>query len=198
MRRVRTTEHSRPSTIGRLAAIGTFVAVGSAAFAISATAESDQTAQNEDLPVRTVTVSATDAVALSTDRAAVASALAEALEARAELTATEPPPPPEPEPTPEPEPEPEPAPEPAPASGAVDVSVWDRVAQCESGGNWSINTGNGYYGGLQFNLDSWRWVGGSGYPHEASKAEQIARAEILLERQGWNAWPSCSRQLGLR
>jgi LysM repeat protein len=83
-------------------------------------------------------------------------------------------------------------------SSTTDAGVWDRLAQCESSGNWSINTGNGYYGGLQFALSSWEWVGGTGYPHEASKAEQIARAEILLERQGWNAWPSCSRQLGLR
>jgi LysM repeat protein len=86
---------------------------------------------------------------------------------------------------------------PAP-QGTVSMSTWDRLAQCESGGNWSINTGNGFYGGLQFSLSSWRWVGGSGYPHQASKAEQIARAEILLERQGWaRAWPACSRQLGL-
>ncbi len=77
-------------------------------------------------------------------------------------------------------------------------ALWDRVARCESGGNWSINTGNGFYGGLQFALSSWRWVGGSGYPHRASKAEQIRRAEVLLARQGWRAWPSCSRQLGLR
>jgi hypothetical protein len=77
-------------------------------------------------------------------------------------------------------------------------AMWERLAQCESGGNWSINTGNGYYGGLQFSLSSWQWVGGSGYPHRASRAEQIHRAEILLSRQGWNAWPSCSRQLGFR
>jgi hypothetical protein len=76
--------------------------------------------------------------------------------------------------------------------------MWERLAGCESGHNWSINTGNGYYGGLQFSLSSWRWVGGSGYPHQASRAEQIRRAEILLSRQGWNAWPSCSRQLGYR
>jgi LysM repeat protein len=81
---------------------------------------------------------------------------------------------------------------------STDAGVWDRLAQCESSGDWSINTGNGYYGGLQFALSSWEWVGGSGYPHEASKAEQIARAEILLERQGWDAWPACSSQLGLR
>ena len=76
--------------------------------------------------------------------------------------------------------------------------VWDRVAQCESGGNWSINTGNGYYGGLQFSLQSWRAVGGSGYPHQATKLEQIDRAERLRAIQGWGAWPSCSSQLGLR
>ena len=76
--------------------------------------------------------------------------------------------------------------------------TWDRLAQCESGGNWQINTGNGYYGGLQFALSSWRAVGGSGYPHNASKAEQIRRAELLLQRQGWGAWPACSSRLGLR
>jgi hypothetical protein len=76
--------------------------------------------------------------------------------------------------------------------------MWEDLAQCESGGNWSINTGNGYYGGLQFALSSWQSVGGSGYPHQNTRAEQIYRAEILLERQGWGAWPSCSRQLGYR
>ncbi|WP_157983895.1 transglycosylase family protein, partial [Nesterenkonia muleiensis] len=76
-------------------------------------------------------------------------------------------------------------------------SAWDRLAQCESGGNWSINTGNGYYGGLQFSASSWRWVGGSGLPHQASKQEQIQRAYQLWQRQGWGAWPSCSQQLGL-
>lgn len=85
----------------------------------------------------------------------------------------------------------------APAA-AVSVGVWDSLAACESGGNWSINTGNGYYGGLQFSLASWRGVGGSGYPHQASKAEQIARGEQLLARQGWGAWPACSAKLGLR
>ncbi|HUP26213.1 MAG TPA: transglycosylase family protein [Candidatus Limnocylindrales bacterium] len=77
-------------------------------------------------------------------------------------------------------------------------TVWDQLAQCESGGNWSINTGNGFYGGLQFTLASWRGVGGSGYPHQASREEQIARAEILLSKQGWGAWPACSAKLGLR
>ncbi len=78
------------------------------------------------------------------------------------------------------------------------AGVWDRLAQCESSGNWSINSGNGYYGGLQFSLSSWRAVGGSGYPHQASKSEQIARAEMLKARQGWGAWPACTAKLGLR
>ena len=84
--------------------------------------------------------------------------------------------------------------------GAATVSGgrWDTLAACESGGNWSINTGNGYYGGLQFSVQSWRAVGGTGYPHQASKAEQIKRAEMLLSRQGWGAWPACTRKLGWR
>ncbi len=81
----------------------------------------------------------------------------------------------------------------APADG-----VWDRLARCESGGNWSINTGNGYYGGLQFSVGSWRAVGGRGYPHQASRAEQIKRGRMLKARQGWGAWPSCTSRLGLR
>lgn len=70
---------------------------------------------------------------------------------------------------------------------------WDRVAQCESGGNWSINTGNGYYGGLQFHPATWRSVGGTGLPHQHSKAEQIRRAEILKARAGLGQWPVCGR-----
>jgi LysM repeat protein len=76
-------------------------------------------------------------------------------------------------------------------------SVWDSLAACESGGNWAINTGNGFYGGLQFTLSSWRAVGGSGYPNDASREEQIARAETLRASQGWGAWPACSAKLGL-
>ena len=77
-------------------------------------------------------------------------------------------------------------------------TVWDRVAQCESGGNWHIATGNGYFGGLQFTPGSWRAAGGSGMPHQASREEQIRVAENLLDMQGWGAWPACSRKLGLR
>jgi hypothetical protein len=76
--------------------------------------------------------------------------------------------------------------------------VWDDLAQCESGGDWHVDTGNGYYGGLQFSASTWRAVGGSGYPHEHGRAEQIRRAELLLDEQGWGAWPACSSKLGLR
>lgn len=87
------------------------------------------------------------------------------------------------------------APVAAPASASG--SVWYEIARCESGGNWSIDTGNGFYGGLQFTLSSWRAVGGSGYPNQASASEQIALAEALQARQGWGAWPVCSAKLGL-
>lgn len=80
---------------------------------------------------------------------------------------------------------------------ATDGSVWDRIAACESGGNWAINTGNGFYGGLQFTQSSWAAVGGSGYPNQASREEQIARGAMLQARQGWNAWPVCSHRAGV-
>ena len=85
----------------------------------------------------------------------------------------------------------------APANAAP-TSTWDRIAQCESSGNWHINTGNGYYGGLQFSMGTWRAHGGSGSPASASKATQIRIAERVLANQGWGAWPACSAKLGLR
>ncbi|MEK6309472.1 MAG: transglycosylase family protein [Curtobacterium sp.] len=84
----------------------------------------------------------------------------------------------------------------APAN-AASGSTWDALAQCESGGNWAINTGNGYYGGLQFNLGTWQANGGSGNPASASRSAQIAVAERVLASQGWGAWPACSAKLGL-
>lgn len=119
---------------------------------------------------------------------------------------------------PEPEPEEEEAPEvEAAAEAATPVEIetpshalaavvagggaWDALAECESGGNWSINTGNGYYGGLQFSASSWLGAGGGKYaplPHQASRAEQIATAEVLKQNGGWGHWPSCSSKLGLR
>jgi hypothetical protein len=83
-------------------------------------------------------------------------------------------------------------------SVAVGGSVWDRLAQCESGGNWATSTGNGYSGGLQFSAGTWRANGGSGSPATAGRAEQIRVAQRVLASQGWGAWPACSARLGLR
>ncbi|WP_334173439.1 transglycosylase family protein [Sinomonas sp.] len=85
----------------------------------------------------------------------------------------------------------------APAANAASTSTWDSIAQCESGGNWAINTGNGYYGGLQFTLSTWQAYGGTGMPNQASPATQISVAERVLASQGWGAWPACSAKLGL-
>ena len=88
----------------------------------------------------------------------------------------------------------------APAAEAATTGTWDRLARCESGGNWNINTGNGYYGGLQFSYGTWLSNGGgryAKYAHRASKGEQIAVAERLLDDRGWSPWPACSRKLGL-
>lgn len=73
----------------------------------------------------------------------------------------------------------------------ADSVDWDAVAACESGGNWGIATGNGYYGGLQFAMGTWRSNGGSGSPHHASREEQIRVAENVLQTQGIGAWPTC-------
>jgi LysM repeat protein len=86
------------------------------------------------------------------------------------------------------------------AGSAKAASVWDSVASCESGGNWHINTGNGYYGGLQFSSSTWRGFGGGAYASRAdlaSKAEQIAIAQRVLASQGPGAWPVCSKRAGL-
>jgi hypothetical protein len=89
----------------------------------------------------------------------------------------------------------------APARTAVqpdpnDPATWEALARCESGGNWAANTGNGYYGGLQFSLTTWQNLGGTGYPHEASKATQIEIGKRLQAEAGWKAWPGCARKLG--
>ncbi|TVP68200.1 MAG: hypothetical protein EA340_09070, partial [Nitriliruptor sp.] len=112
---------------------------------------------------------------------------------------------------PQPEPEPEPEPETqartesqwpdVPGTPPADDQVWVDLAGCESNNNWQAVSANGmYYGGLQFHPDTWRTVGGSGLPNQASRAEQIHRAQLLLT-QPWatwgNQWPACSRMLGL-
>ena len=84
------------------------------------------------------------------------------------------------------------------ANFAGGSTVWDALARCESGGNWAINTGNGYYGGLQFSASTWHSVGGTGLPHQHSREEQIRRGTAGSGRAGWGQWPHCSAQLGLR
>ncbi|OXS33288.1 LysM peptidoglycan-binding domain-containing protein [Streptomyces sp. XY006] len=84
-------------------------------------------------------------------------------------------------------------------AAAADSGVWDRIAQCESGGNWHINTGNGYYGGLQFAPSTWRAYGGTAYAptaDRASRSQQIAVATKVQQSQGWGAWPVCSARAG--
>ena len=89
-------------------------------------------------------------------------------------------------------------PEPVAANFAGGGTVWDSLARCESGGNWAINTGNGYYGGLQFSLGTWRAYGGPGYPHQQSRETQIAIAEKLRAATGgYGSWPGCAAKLGL-
>jgi hypothetical protein len=79
-------------------------------------------------------------------------------------------------------------------TATADSSVnWDAVAQCESGGNWSINSGNGFYGGLQFSPATWTANGGTGLPSQAPREEQIRVAENVLRSQGLGAWPSCGQ-----
>ena len=87
-----------------------------------------------------------------------------------------------------------PASQPIAATG----DVWSKLAFCEAGGRPDTNTGNGFYGMYQFTLPTWRAVGGSGLPSEASAEEQTHRAQILQARSGWGQWPACSRKLGLR
>jgi len=80
-------------------------------------------------------------------------------------------------------------------------TVWDRLAQCESGGNWAINTGNGFYGGVQFDQNTWERHGGLRYAPRADLAtreEQLAIAEVTRARQGWGAWPVCSTRVRAR
>lgn len=88
----------------------------------------------------------------------------------------------------------------APSASAAPDSDWDRLAQCESGGNWGINTGNGFQGGLQFAPSTWSAYGGTEYAataNQATREQQITVGERVLAEQGWTAWPACSAQLGL-
>src|SRR3954452_19990976 len=101
-------------------------------------------------------------------------------------------------PAPQPKPQPTQAPQSTSSAPATNYasgnSIWDRIAACESGGNWAINTGNGYYGGLQFTLSTWHAYGGSGRPDQNSREAQIAVAErVAAAEGGYGAWPVCGR-----
>src|SRR5260221_11110665 len=100
-------------------------------------------------------------------------------------------------PTPTPTPTPSPSPTPIPTANPQNDSVWERLAMCESHGNWAENTGNGYYGGLKFNQPAWESVGGGGRPSDASREDQIAKGKLLQQRGGRGVWPNCAKKLGL-
>jgi len=88
----------------------------------------------------------------------------------------------------------------SPASAAT-MKTWNRLAKCESGGRWHINTHNGFYGGLQISGRTWRAFGGkrlASMPQHASKRQQIRVAKRIKRHQGWGAWPTCSRRIGAR
>jgi Transglycosylase-like domain len=155
---------------------------------------------------------------IALQRSANQADLAKASAALSLRTTTTPPPPPPTEPPPPPteaptttrppttappETDPPPSEEAPPDSGGgfgdpSSYATWDALAECESGGNWAANTGNGYYGGLQFSATTWHSVGGTGLPHEHSRETQILMGQRLQARSGWGQWPACSRELGLR
>lgn len=82
------------------------------------------------------------------------------------------------------------------STGVASATDWDAIAQCESSGNWSTSTGNGFSGGLQFTPSTWKAFGGSGSAEDASRSEQIQVAERVKSAQGMNAWPTCSKKTG--
>jgi hypothetical protein len=89
----------------------------------------------------------------------------------------------------------------APVPTVSNAAVWDALAMCETGGNWAMNSGNGYSGGLQFHASTWAAVGGTQYAPEAwmaTREQQIAAGERVRAAAGWTAWPGCARKLGLR
>ena len=197
-----------PATTSTLLATTTTLAAASTTTGAPATSDPPATTTTSATPETTVAPSTTAApttapptteVPPPTDPATAAAPSA--------ASSTAPPPtappttaPPTTAPAPQPPPAPA-APQPASAPDPHDpgtLRVWLDLARCESGGNWSINTGNGYYGGLQFSLPTWRSVGGTGYPHEHSRETQIEMGRRLQARSGWGSWPHCSAELGLR
>ncbi len=207
------TEHppstTSPTRVARRALITTVAAISAIAapIALVAVTAGGATFASASEPFEATTTSFLEQYheVRAQDRGEVTLANVEALaEAVAPTTtvappATTPPPPP---PTTVAPPAPAPAPQPvASGSGYNDPNnpaAWDRLAQCESGGNWAANTGNGYYGGIQFSISSWQAVGGTGRPDQASRETQIAMGQRLWNQGGWVHWPACSSKLGYR
>jgi hypothetical protein len=155
---------------------------------LAAAAEPVATARPDRADVRSIQ----DGRATLDQLASVAEAVAPPTTVAPTTTTAPPPPPPTVPPAPQPV---------ATGTGYADPAnpaAWDRLAQCESGGNWAANTGNGYYGGIQFSLGSWQSVGGVGRPDQASRATQIAMGQRLWNQGGWVHWPACSSKLGYR
>lgn len=90
-----------------------------------------------------------------------------------------------------------PSPTPAPTASPTTDDIWLKLAECESNQNWNVDSGNGYYGGLQFSQGAWNSVGGVGKPSDSSKDEQILRGKMLQNARGWGPWGGCSKKLGL-
>ncbi|HUD44774.1 MAG TPA: transglycosylase family protein [Patescibacteria group bacterium] len=107
------------------------------------------------------------------------------------------PPTPTPTETPTPTDTPTPTCTPTPTVDPTNDAIWDSIAYCETHDNWGDDTGNGYYGGLQFSQTAWNSVGGSGNPAQASRTEQIARGKLLQNQRGWGPWNVCAKKLGL-
>lgn len=100
-------------------------------------------------------------------------------------------------PTPSPTATPTSTPTPEPQPIVITDDIWNKLADCESNNNWSIDTGNGYFGGLQFSQGAWESVGGTGNPAHASREEQIEKGKLLQQKRGWGVWGACAKQLGL-
>jgi Transglycosylase-like domain len=212
------TEDDSTRTTARRAVIGGVVGI---ALLVGPVALANVIVPSDDGDEGTVEAAAesqTSLVALRRNASAVDAARAQALMSMrttttppppTTTTTTAPPPPPTTTTTTEPPPTtttteappPDETPAPPDSGGGfgdpASYATWDALADCESGGNWSINTGNGYYGGLQFSADTWHAVGGSGLPHEHSRETQIHFGQILQAQSGWGQWPHCAAELGL-
>jgi hypothetical protein len=173
--------------------LGGIVGISAAGSPDSASAESPAAPTSTEAPTTSTTEAPPESTTTTIDEEALTEFLT-AVAASQTTTTTAPPPPPTVPPTTAP-PATSPPPPPAPAPPSTSGANWDGLAQCESGGNWAANTGNGYHGGLQFHPATWNGMGGqqyAPYAYLATREQQIAVAERVLASQGRGAWPGCS------